>query len=78
MISCCKICLSLLDGCFLQGVINVLSSEYLIIEQFSLVALRSSVNMVKMLGPPTVPCEQPVCIGSCGCWILLKNSPCDL
>ena len=46
----------------MQGAITVLSSEYLIIEQLLFVALRISVNMIKMLGPPTVPCEHPVCI----------------
>ena len=55
----------------------MLSSEYFIIEQCLLMALRSSVNMVKMFGPPTVPCEHPVCIGSCGYCVLLKNSPCE-
>ena len=66
VISSCKICSSVADGCFTQGAMSVLSSEYLIIVQFLLAALRSSVNMLKMFGPPTVPCEQPVCMGNCG------------
>ena len=66
MTSSCIICLSLSVGCFLHGTANVLSSEYLMFELLLLAALRSSVNMVNMLGPPTVPCEHPVCICSCG------------
>ena len=62
-------------GHLLHGVINVLSSEYLMMEQLLLLALRSSVNMVKMLGPPTVPWEQPVSIASCGNCVLLRNRP---
>ena len=45
---------------FVQGDISVLSSEYLIIEQVSSVACKSSVNIENMFGPPTVPCEHPV------------------
>ena len=66
MISSCKILSSSLEGCFLQGTTSVLSSEYLMMEHVLLAALRSSVNMVNMLGPPTVPSKHPVCIGNCG------------
>ena len=40
---------------FVHGVRSVLSSEYLTIEQLSCLARRSSVNIEKMLGRPTVP-----------------------
>ena len=60
-----------------QGVRSVLSSEYLIMEQLFCVACKSSVNIEKILGPPTVPCEHPVWIAICGYCVLLKTRPCD-